>query len=59
MAKAAGLEVFLGSPLHRISCKVFDPDDWVLEYIFGHYRPDQYRYHMSLTRMLDGKRMSW
>ena len=58
-AKARGLDVSLGAPLLRISRKVFDLESRVVEYIVGHYRPDQYQYHMSLNRVSDGERISW
>jgi GntR family transcriptional regulator len=56
---AEALEVKQGSPLLRISRVVRDHDDRVVEYIVGLYRPDQFQYCMSLTRVDDGMRQSW
>ncbi len=56
---AKSLEIKLGAPLLRISRKVFDSNGRVVEYIVGLYRPDQYEYAMSLTRVADGERRSW
>ena len=56
---AAAMEVKLGTPLLRISRKVFDAAGRVVEYIVGLYRPDQYQYRMSLTRVADGDRLRW
>lgn len=53
------MEVRQGAPLLRISRVVHDRDDRVVEYIVGLYRPDQYQYRMSLSRIADGDRHTW
>ncbi|MBT3909802.1 MAG: GntR family transcriptional regulator [Rhodospirillaceae bacterium] len=56
---AEALEVKQGAPLLRIRRVVFDHRDRVVEFIVGLYRPDQYQYQMSLSRVADGDKRSW
>lgn len=56
---AESLEVKQGAPLLRISRVVYDKQDRVVEYIVGLYRPDQYQFHISLSRVADGEQLSW
>ena len=56
---AKALEVKQGAPLLRIRRVVFDHRDRVVEFIVGLYRPDQYQYQMSLSRVADGDIRSW
>lgn len=56
---AEALEVKQGAPLLRIRRIVRDKTNRVVEYIVGLYRPDNFQYSMSLSRLDDGSRQFW
>jgi len=56
---AEALGVKQGAPLLRIRRIVRDKNNRVVEYIIGLYRPDNFQYSMSLSRIDDGNRQFW
>ena len=56
---AKKLSVSIGAPLIRLRRTVFDQDGTPFEYQQGLYNPDQYEYHMMLTRDNSSNRPQW
>lgn len=56
---ARKLSVSIGAPLIRLRRTVFDQDGAPFEYQQGLYNPDQYEYHMLLTRDNSSNRPQW
>jgi GntR family transcriptional regulator len=56
---AEKLQVAVGSPLIRMQKTVFDRDGEAFEYQRGLYNPDDYEYHMMLTRDNSSTRPQW
>jgi GntR family transcriptional regulator len=56
---AKKLSVSIGAPLIRLRRTVFDQDGIPFEYQQGLYNPDQYEYHMLLTRDNSSNRPQW
>jgi len=56
---ARKLSVSIGAPLIRLRRTVFDQDGAPFEYQQGLYNPDQYEYHMMLTRDNSSNRPQW
>lgn len=57
VAPILGVEV--GSPLLKIDRIVCDQDDRPVEYITGLYRPDLYKYRMTLSRVQNDGTKAW
>jgi GntR family transcriptional regulator len=58
-AAANKLNVAIGAPLLRLRRTVFDGDGRPFEHQVGLYNPDQYEYHMLLTRDNSSARPQW
>lgn len=56
---ASLLEVPIGAPLIRLRRRVLDRDGSAFEFQQGLYNPDQYEYHMLLTRDNSSTRPQW
>ncbi len=56
---ASMLSVPIGAPLIRLRRRVLDSDGSAFEFQQGLYNPDQYEYHMLLTRDNSSTRPQW